>query len=92
MNFINPTHSDCVIFNNVINLVYLKQDNLNISTAKLHNIFQIHKDIANFITPPHKTLPPQKEQTTTPTQSKNAQLKRPMTLRGKKQPLTIEQG
>ena len=24
MNFTNPTHSDCVIFNNVINLVYLK--------------------------------------------------------------------
>ena len=22
MNFINPTHSDCFIFNNVINLVY----------------------------------------------------------------------
>ena len=54
MNFTNPTHLDYIIFTNVTNLVYPKTDKLKFTSAKVHNIFHIHKNINNFITPQHK--------------------------------------
>lgn len=56
MNFTNPTHLDYIIFTNVTNLVYLKTDKLKFTSAKIHNIFHIHKNINNFITPQHKKV------------------------------------